>query len=203
MPPCASEGGTEGSIHLMPSLCTPGDARCDPGPLPPSLPPPLLLDASAARSFNLYLGGHCCPPVLPACPFPGGQLQRRANLPARSLITSALFIRAAAAARDGGAGRGSAAPSPPGVSSLHVNMGHSMSCTSLSTSVRKSTVTSRSPLDAAVKDVTSGEGGRAAADGWRGRCPVRTVTLPTPPCIHSSRGVRAGREQAGLARRQG
>jgi len=69
-------------------------------------------------------------------------------------------------ARGGGAPR--AAPSPCGVSSLHVNMGHSMSCTSLSTSVRKSTVTSRSPLDVAVKDVASGKGGPVAADGSPG-----------------------------------
>lgn len=69
-------------------------------------------------------------------------------------------------ARGGGAPR--TAPSPPGVSSLHVNMGHSMSCTSLSTSVRKSTVTSRSPLDVAVKDITLEKGGWVAADGSRG-----------------------------------
>lgn len=37
---------------------------------------------------------------------------------------------------------------------LHVKIGHSMSCTSLSTSVRKSTVTSRSPLDMLVKDIS-------------------------------------------------
>lgn len=45
-------------------------------------------------------------------------------------------------------------------------MGHSMSCTSLSTSVRKSTVTSRSPLGTAVKDAPwEAEGAVAAVGG--------------------------------------
>lgn len=44
-------------------------------------------------------------------------------------------------------------------------MGHSMSCTSLSTSVRKSTVTSRSPLGTAVKDAPWEEEGAVAAVG--------------------------------------
>lgn len=36
---------------------------------PPSLPPSRLLDASAARSLNLYLGGNAVPPRAASVPF--------------------------------------------------------------------------------------------------------------------------------------
>lgn len=63
----------------------------------------------------------------------------------------------------------------PEAGPLHVKMGHSISCTSLSTSVRKSTVTSRSPLGGQSRKVfplgqgSLSQGGAVAGRGgsWR------------------------------------
>lgn len=154
-----------GAAHFV-GLIPPGTGlRVAQVPLPSFLPPPGLCCVPRPPAPLTHIRG---PAASPAGSASGG-------LAAPGPITSALFIRAATKERGGDVPglleRAPPLPTLPANSkrqgrALQVNMGHSMSCTSLSTSVRKSTVTSRSPLGTAVKDAPwEGEGLVAAGGG--------------------------------------